>query len=427
MQSSSAEKIENREWRIEFLATGSELLDGSIYDRHTKYLAGQLRPLGFKIARTNIVSDDVNEIHEALVEVTKRSDIVLVSGGLGPTTDDRTLEVAAKCFGSGLVESPRARQNVLRMVKRHKRRKLNDGHRKMFLVPKGSQVIANLAGAAPAVQWDIGDRHLFFLPGPPHEFSNVIEHQFLPWLSKHSPKKSEQLLIFKVFGWAESDLSILMSKIKLPAEVSDVGFRTTLPENHIKIFVQASSRAESLRILKTPIAQIRKQLGSALFTEDSTESFEASVVRRLIKTKKKIALAESCTGGLVSSMITAVPGSSKTFERGFVTYSNEAKMESLGVSAFSLKKHGAVSEQVAKEMAMGALKNSNANIAISITGIAGPTGGTKSKPVGTVWLGRAEKKSGKTNIETKLLRLNYDRHLNQRFTAYVAMDWLVNS
>lgn len=416
-------KKKKADLRIEVLATGNELLDGSILDRHTQSIATKLKPTGLKISRMGIVSDEIEELRLGLLESFSRSDVVIVSGGLGPTTDDRTLEVAAKCFGSEMIEDRGAKENVKNLLKRFGRlEKLNDGHRKMFLIPKGSKALSNIAGAAPAVQWQIGDKTLFFLPGPPHEFNRVFDEHLISWFRKRATTEGQFLFVLKVFGWPESSLSQLVEKIKLPAGVEE-GFRTSLPENHIKFFVKSASEAAAKKKIAPVLKKLKSKLGDDLFSE-SMDSFEESIFNKLLKNKSVVSIAESCTGGLASSMLTAVNGSSKVFDRSFVTYSNEAKIDLLGVSAKTLSKHGAVSKETAIEMAEGALARSKANRSISITGIAGPTGGNSTKPVGTIWMARAVK-GRKT--ETKLLKLHYERDLNRKYSAYAALHWLAQA
>jgi len=408
-----------KDLKIEIVLTGNELLDGTTLDRHTQYLAERLRKLGFQIEQTCVVPDNEDKIRWAITEAALRSSAVIVTGGLGPTSDDLTLEVAAKAFGSNLVLSKRAQQNVMKRLKKLGRSKANESHRKMFFIPKGSKVLSNSAGAAPAIQWEKGDCSLFFLPGVPLEFRSVLDQHVLPWFEKRAPRQMNFLFVLKTFGWAESDLNALVKQMKIPSGVS-VGFRTTLPENHIKIFVQESSKTRAQKKTHSFLDKLRRELGDKLFGENEI-SFEESVFQKLLAKKSKVAIAESCTGGLISSMLTQVPGSSRVLDRAFITYSNEAKIEMLGVRQQSLQKYGAVSREVALEMAKGAFQHSNANRAVAVTGIAGPSGGTKTKPVGTIWMARALKNK---KAEAKLLQLSFDRNLNQRYTAYAALHWL---
>lgn len=402
----------------ELILTGNELLDGSIADQHVQALTSIFSEYGHRIVRAQIVSDDPDELLMAFQTAKSRSAQIFVTGGLGPTTDDRSLELAARAMGSKLYRSPEAETNVREALARMGRKALNPGHEKMMLVPTGARALSNKAGTAPAVFWEVDDKEFFFLPGPPNEFHQIVEDHVRPWLKNKSAKQSH-LFIFKVFGRPESELSLLMERAPVDKDIT-IGFRTVLPENHIKALVPAENREAAYSRLKNLREFLYQALGKSLFTEED-KSFEEVIVQSLGVKGLKVALAESCTGGLACHMLTKVSGSSSVVDRGFVTYSNEAKIEMLGVQASSLETFGAVSEEVAQEMAVGALKNSKADIAVSITGIAGPGGGSEHKPVGTVCFAKASDQA----VESKKLHFPFDRHRNQAFAAYTALQCLV--
>ncbi|MBN8555855.1 MAG: CinA family nicotinamide mononucleotide deamidase-related protein [Deltaproteobacteria bacterium] len=412
--------------RIETIATGNELLDGSIIDSNSQRLANAIRPFGFKVTRTTIVPDTEEEISQALSDAAMRADVVIVSGGLGPTSDDLTLLVAAKTFGVMLIKDKKAEEIVLRRLKAFNR-KANPGHTKQMFIPEGASALTNHEGSAPGVEWEIGDRRFFFLAGVPREFEFVLENHLVPFFKKTAEKLSqkdgEHRFILKTFFQPESALNEMIQKLKVPAGVT-MGYRTHLPENHLKFFVEASSRAAAKKKISGLVKSIYKKIGSDIFSDDSNSEsleFEESIFQSLLKQKTLVSIAESCTGGLASSMLTRVAGSSKVLDRGFVTYSNQAKMDLLGVKSAALQKHGAVSKQVALEMAEGALKNSLAKKAVAITGIAGPSGGTSEKPVGTVWIALASAKK----TEAKLFHFNWNRReMIQKFSAYYALKML---
>ncbi len=403
------------ESRIEVIATGNELLDGTIADTNTQRLALKLKPLGLRIDRSSVIADDPQTISRALVEAASRSQIIIVSGGLGPTTDDLTLDVAAQTFGVPLIQSQVALQNVLRRLKKFGR-KANAGNLKQSYVPEGSRVLQNDEGTAPGIEWKIGDRVFYFLPGVPREMTHLVDRHVLPSLQKRRSVAGKFLFTVKIYGMPESELSAWVQKLKRPRGV-EVGFRTHLPENHIKFDVTAPSEKAALKIVQPLLKKCRQKFGSKFFGLDQV-SFAQALVEEFKKAKKTLVLAESCTGGLTSSMVTSVAGSSAVFLQGYITYSYEAKTQLLEVSKESLTKFGAVSEAVAREMALGARRQSGADVAVSITGIAGPGGGTPQKPVGTVWLAVSTARSTKT----KLLRLSYNRELNQRASAYAALQ-----
>jgi len=409
--------------RIEVVATGNELLDGGVVDTNTNRLALAMQPLGFRILRTTVVPDSKEEIHRAVTDAVIRSDLVFISGGLGPTTDDITLEVVAKAFGSKLIEDAHAKMNVLRRLKAWGRKRPNRGHRKQFFIPDGATVLRNSQGTAPGIHWQLGDRDVFFLPGVPNEFELIVRTEILPILKKKfasaGSNSKEFLYLFKVFWKPESELNELMRKLKIASPKTKVGFRTKLPENHIKLLISANNERAAEKVVAPIRKMLKKKLGSALFSEGSM-SFEEGVLDYLRKKKWTLALAESCTGGLTASMITKVSGSSAFFERGYITYSNLAKEQLLGVRAETLKSFGAVSQQTAIEMAEGARHRAQVDVAVAITGIAGPTGGTKAKPVGTIWIAASTKNA----TRTRLLQLPFSREMNQRFSAYAALQMI---
>lgn len=404
--------------KIETVSTGNELLDGSIVDTNTQGLSLALRPLGLDLQRSTIVPDFPAFISHAVVEAVQRAHVVIISGGLGPTSDDLTLETVANAFGKELIHSKKAEKNVLNRLKKFKRTRVTEGHRKQMKVPEGATVLENQEGSAPGIRLTCGQTSLFFLPGIPREYNYILDRHVLPYLRRLTDGQGEYLFVLKVFGWAESALNDLVHSFNIPEGI-EIGFRTTLPENHLKFRVRARSRVEAEKKFRPLKRSIVQKLGTDLFSDDGA-SFEESIFNGLMKKKAIVAIAESCTGGLVSSMITKVSGSSQILDRGFVTYSNQSKNDLLGVDLKTLEKYGAVSEEVAREMATGALKNSKANRALAITGIAGPSGGSRYKPVGTIWIAVASAR----RLKSMKLELHFDRELNQKYSAYAALSML---
>lgn len=393
---------------IEVIATGNELLDGTTADTNTQRLALVLRAYGLKIHRTTVIADDPQVISRALAEASVRSNLVVVSGGLGPTTDDITLDVAASTFGVPMVENALAKKNVLDRLKRI-RRKANPGNLKQAFIPKGAKVLKNPEGTAPGVEWTVGQCQFFFLPGVPREFQFILEHSIRPVVAKVASIERQYLFPTGVFGVPESEMSEWVKTLSLPRNIY-VGFRTHLPENYIKwdIIERSEKRARATAAKLNKICL--KKFGSKVFSLQG-ESFGESVVQTLIRQRKTVALAESCTGGLASSMLTSVSGSSAVFQRGYVVYSNDSKVDLLGVSEKTLQRYGAVSEETAIEMAVGARERAQVDLAVSITGVAGPSGGTRQKPVGTVWLAVSSSKG----VVTRRLQLSFTRELNKNF------------
>jgi nicotinamide-nucleotide amidase len=409
--------------RFEVIATGNELLDASILDRHTHSIGQALRERGWRLQRAQTLPDSFTDLSQAFLEAALRSEVVFVTGGLGPTSDDLSLEVAAKTFDRPMREFKQAKENVLNRMKFLGRKQLNPGHKKQMLAPSGAVILKNTQGTAPGVELSVGACRFYFLPGVPKEFKVVFHQQVLPRIERNFPhRKIVDRLILKVFGWPESEINQLVIKLKFPDFV-EFGYRTHFPENHLKLGVPTKLTSEQRSRFQRKYARLLKVLEKDVFSDSWEESFEESFVRRMIHRKKTVSLAESCTGGLVSSMITKVSGSSKVLDRAFVTYSNEAKMDLLGVKAASLKKFGAVSAEVVEQMANGALKNSGASRSVSISGIAGPTGGSRKKPVGTVWFGLAD-----SHFRTKVHQEFFEglsREEIQIKAAYLALSWIL--
>ncbi len=405
--------------KIEVLCTGHELLDGSIADTNTQRLAVKLRSLGLRIQRTTIVPDETSQIAEAATQAASRSQYVIVSGGLGPTSDDITLEAIAHAFGREMVFHKEAKANVLARLRFLKRKIMNKSQQKQFYAPAHALILRNDFGTAPGVQVEFGKTIFFFLPGVPREFNHLLEKYLIPFFETKKDREFEYLFQLKVLGWPESLLNELMKKMKVPKGV-EIGYRTSLPENHIKFHIRSASKKAAEKKLSPLIRKLENRISeSGMCWREHT--FEEEVLIQLLKQKSVVSTAESCTGGQISSMMTSVSGASKVFDRGFITYSNEAKIDLLGVKEKTLIKYGAVSEETAIEMAKGALKNSKATKSVAVTGIAGPAGGTKQKPVGTVWIAAATA----TKVRTKLLKLNFSRELNQRYSAFEALRLLI--
>jgi nicotinamide-nucleotide amidase len=407
--------------RIEIIATGDELLDGSIADTNTQRLAQFLAPCGLRPHRTTVVPDDKQVLSQVMAEAALRSDIILVSGGLGPTTDDLTLEVAAQTFGARLVPSAAAKKNILQRLKKMKRKVVNPSQWKQALIPEGAHVLLNEEGTAPGIKWNVGDRTFFFLPGVPRELIHLWQKHLAAYFLKIAPPQGLYLVSLRFMGVPESELNEWMKSQKIPAGVQ-VGYRTHLPENHIKFHVRAASALAASRQVASLIKKAQRDYGKKCLGT-SGQSLEAQVIEVFSKKKATLAVAESCTGGQIAAALTSVSGASKVFLQGWITYSNESKVRELGVNPKTLEKFGAVSEQTAREMAAGALVHSGSSVAVAVTGIAGPSGGTPQKPVGTIWLAVALQKKKRIEVKTQLLQLPYNRELNQKFTVAKALAW----
>jgi nicotinamide-nucleotide amidase len=368
--------------RIEVLNTGTELLLGSTLNTHGRWFGQELMKLGLRVQRQVTVPDG-EAILEALRECIRRADAVIVTGGLGPTSDDLTREATAEVIGCELIEDEAAMRSLEHFFA-IRNKPMADSNRKQALVPVGADVLPNPNGTAPGVYVPprlnkAANCAIFLLPGPPRELYPMFRNEVAPRLVALSGLEQVPSVVeFKLSGVGESDVQ---QRVDAPLhEVPD-----------LEVGYCAHIGQVDLRLIGTPEAVaagsgIVRSLYPTEITSDDGSSMEASLVRLLREKGWKLATAESCTGGLISSTITDAPGSSAVFTYGFVTYANEAKRDLLGVSEQDLAEHGAVSEPVVRAMARGALKASGADIAVAVTGIAGPDGGTPEKPVGTVWI-----------------------------------------
>jgi nicotinamide-nucleotide amidase len=401
---------------VELLATGDELLTGQIVDTNSAWLMDRLWDLGVMARRKTLVADDRDDLLSAIRETTGRSDLVVMSGGLGPTEDDLTAEVVAAAMGVPL-ELDLPSLEAIRERFRKFGREMTPNNAKQARFPRGATVIANRFGTAPGFSVRLGRGELVALPGVPVEYRGLSEEWVLPAISARVGSVPAFRLV-KLLAVPESHADQAMRPIMDDPENRDVrfGYRAHWPEIHVKWAVPGpDAEAHADRIL----ARVRAIFGPSVFAEGKDE-LAPLVVAQLTRRGERVALAESCTGGMVAQMLTAVPGSSNVFELGVVAYANDVKTGVVGVPAELLAAHGAVSEPVARALAEGIRRRGRANWGIGITGIAGPTGGTDEKPVGTVWM--ALSGPGGTQALHRVFRGDRDRV--RRTASYEALDML---
>ncbi|MBI4412567.1 MAG: competence/damage-inducible protein A [Deltaproteobacteria bacterium] len=371
--------------QTEIITIGDELLSGNVIDTNTAYLSDQLWLKGIEVAYHTGVRDDAEKIKEALLHAATRAELVLVCGGLGPTADDFTIEVAAKAFKRKLVPDQHY-LHYLENLFRQWGRPLTETSRKQAYVPLGAKTFQNRVGTAPGIGLKFKKTRVYFMPGVPKELKQLFHDFILPeilTLRKKTDVFESKML--KCFGSAEADLDSALKDMyvnRVDIENVRIGFRAHFPETFIKLSAWDKNADHAKKRLHDVEAKIRERIGKYVYGEGD-DTLEGVLGALLVKKKKTLAAAESCTGGLTAHRITNVPGASKYFLGGVVSYSNESKTVVLGVSPETLKKHGAVSGQTAIEMAQGIRRATRADYAVAITGIAGPTGGTTDKPVGT--------------------------------------------
>ena len=370
--------------RAEILAVGTEILLGDIIDTNTQYLSKRLADLGIDVYYQKTVGDNEERLIKSLEESFKRSDLVITTGGLGPTNDDITKEVAAKYFGKELVFSEYHWQLIKGYFKQMNKEP-SENNKKQAFIPEESIILENNNGTAPGTIISKDNKTIIILPGPPKEMKLMFEESVIGYLEKYSQNNIISKTL-KICGIGESSVE---------NKVIDIINRQTNPtiapyakehEAILRITAKANNKEEGYKLIESVELEIRNILGDYIYGVDE-DTLEEVVAKLLVKNKMTIAVAESCTGGLVSSNLINYSGISEVFMEGCVTYSNEAKINRLGVNKETLNTFGAVSEEVAKEMAEGIAKTSNARIGLSTTGIAGPGGGSTDKPVGLVYTG----------------------------------------
>ena len=371
--------------KAEIISIGTELLLGHIVNTNAAYLGGKLAELGIDLYYQTTDGDNHQRITESLRMAVSRTDIILLTGGLGPTVDDITTMTVAKFVGRRLVLNKTVLKDLKDYFKLRKVRFPSDNVRQAYL-PEGAKWIRNRVGTAPGLITDCMGKVIICLPGPPRELYPMFEDDMIPYLRKRF--KSAWVLKTRTIKTVGLPESLVNNKVKdllrLPPPTT-VGIYAKLREVHLVIMAKAANEKAANRAIAKVEGKIRARLGENIFGYDD-DTLESSVGRKLITQKKTIAVAESCTGGLISSRLTDVSGSSKYFVRGAVPYSNEVKVKYIGVSPGTLKKYGAVSRQVALELARGIRTIMDVDIGLGATGIAGPTGGTSTKPVGLVYI-----------------------------------------
>jgi len=405
----------------EILSTGDEIRSGALIDSNSAYIAQRLEEIGFPVLRHTSVGDDVDIIVSTLKEIGSRSDIAVVTGGLGPTTDDLTAEAAAKAAGVELKLDEVALSSIERFFKRLNR-PMSETNRKQAMLPEGSERLDNPIGTAPGFMLKVDRCHFFFLPGVPAEMILMLSDKVLPRLVKLRGIDQSYFLVktISTFGLPESTTGEKIADLTSAFPDIKLGLRAKFPEIQIKLYVNGDDENKLNDLVEKATEWVLEQIGNRVFATDGSAMEE--IIGRLIKEKKAtLAIGESCTGGLISHWLTNVPGSSDYFLFSGVAYSNEAKINVLGVSRETLERYGAVHEETVKEMAEGARRLSGATYGIATSGIAGPDGGTEDKPVGTVCIGIASP----MGVEGRRFFFPFgERTRNKQIFAMTALDLL---
>ena len=412
---------------VELINTGSELMLGRVLNTHQQWLCRRLADLGYVVTRQVAVADTGSAIEQAVREALGRADLIITTGGLGPTSDDITRDLVAQLLGRQLHEDAGVLANIERFFSERKR-PMPASTRVQALVPEEATVLHNAHGTAPGLVMEVKPNRfrevrqsswLVMLPGPPRELRPMFDELVVPLLRRELPL--ECAFVCRTLRTTGIGESLVQDRINAPlaalvAAGLEVGYCARIWQVDVRL---AATGPEAARLVREAEAVVRALLAKQIFGEEDAE-LESVVVRLLTERKQTLALAESCTGGGIAHRVTNVPGASAVLLAGLVTYCNEAKAKFLGVRAATLIAHGAVSEPVAREMAEGARRETGADFALSVTGIAGPTGGSEAKPVGTVFIALASARG-----TAVLKQFNpYDRETFKQATANQALEML---
>jgi len=402
--------------KVTILAIGDELLSGRTLDTNSHFLSGKLAETGGEVLETRVLRDEAEQIEKALRDALSSSDMVITTGGLGPTTDDLTRFSVAKVAGRELKEDSASIQRLEERA-RAKGRELYENGRLQALFPEGSKIIENPTGTANSFITEIEQVSVFSLPGVPRELKYLTEHELLPFIAGRFPgTKIRQSCYLHCFGYSESWVGSVVEGLEI-GDSFNVAYRPDFPEIMLTITGREGVSPGDLEKVRD---SIEGALAGVAYSSNKKDSLEEHVSCLLRDTGQIVAIAESCTGGLLSSRLVAIAGASEIFSQGLVTYSNSSKVSLLGVSEESLNTYGAVSSEVAREMAKGLLEHSKADFSLVTTGIAGPGGGSEDKPVGTVYIGIGHR-DGVTVIRREF---PYSRSQFRQITASSALDLL---
>jgi len=402
----------------EIVAVGSELLTPQRLDTNSLYLTDQLNSLGVELVMKMVVGDDRRRLAEAVRAALSRSEIVIITGGLGPTEDDVTRDAVAQAIG----RSQSFHQDICDWIEaRFKRmnRVMVENNRRQAFVIDGAEILENDRGTAPGQWINEHGRIIMLLPGPPNELKAMFSAQCMPKLERLLPPQVIRTRFYRVAGMPESDLDQLIAPVYTKYENPATTILAAPSDIQFHLRARCADEASALAVLAEVGGEIEQLLGDRIYSTDG-RPLEAAVGAMLARKNATLAVAESCTGGMLAERITSVAGSSNYFLGGFLTYTNRMKIEILGIDPAELEQHTAVSEFTAEAMARGAKERTGASYALSVTGVAGPDGGTEESPVGTVWIGLANA----TESQARRYRFLGDRERIRGLATQTALDLL---
>jgi nicotinamide-nucleotide amidase len=405
--------------RAALLAIGDEVLRGEISNTNDAFIAERLFEAGYELAEQTVVSDDPQAIRTALVRLRAEMDVVIATGGLGPTEDDRTVDVVAELLVTGTSPDEPSLEAMKKRFSTHGF-ELTPNNLRQVRVPNGAKALPNTAGIAPGFVVSLGTADAFFLPGVPREMEKMFTDEVLPRLQRRLVEMGGPRPVTRtwhLYGMGESHIDHRLAGILTGIDGATLHFRTSNPVNHVKLVVRGEDEAASRATLERVEAELRKRIGPGIYGIDG-ETFPSAVAKSLKAQEATLAIAESCTGGMAGELVTSESGASAFFRGSIVAYADEVKIGVLGVKPETIADFGAVSEPTAREMAEGAKRVCGSAVAVAITGIAGPEGGAPDKPVGTVCF--AVCGPGTTRASTKLFAGGRERV--RLAAAYYALD-----
>ncbi len=403
--------------KAEIISVGTEILLGDIVNTNAQYISKRLADIGISVYYQTVVGDNAERMKRAYELAFSRADLVITSGGLGPTQDDLTKEIAAEYFNKELILDQDSLDKIKGLFQKMSR-PMSESNIKQAMMPKDCIILVNNNGTAPGCVIEKDKKKMILMPGPPREMKAMFEESVVPYLEKYTDGK----LVSKIIRFADIGESSMEEIVK---DLINDGVNPTVApyakENEciLRITAKSKTEEEAYELIKPIEEEIRKRLGKYIYGVGET-TLDFVIGETLLKKKLTISTAESCTGGLLAGTLINYPGISSAFLEGAVTYNNEAKIKRLGVKKETLEKYGAVSNETAGEMARGIALSAGTDIGISTTGIAGPEGGTEDKPVGLVYIGLFIK----GNVKTKELRMSGDRDRIRKRTVREALSWL---
>ena len=406
---------------VELISVGTEILLGNIVNTNAAYLSEKLAALGLSCYHQSVVGDNEERLEAAIRLAVSRSDIVILGGGLGPTKDDLTKEVTARVFGKELYEDAHSKERIMDyFLRMGKKAVITENNWKQAMVPEGAIVIDNDNGTAPGIiMEDENGKIAILMPGPPNELKPMFEGFVYPYLNKLQPEGIYSKMV-KLCGIGESQAETMISDLLEEQTNPTLAPYAKTGEVHLRVTAKALNEEKADELMQPMMDELYKRFGSLIYTTDENVTLEESIVSMLKEKQMTLTTAESCSGGLLAGRIMNVPGASSVYNEGYITYSNAAKEKLLGVKHETLEKYGAVSEETAYEMAVGAAQAAGADAALSVTGIAGPDGGTAEKPVGLVYVGCYV--NGKVRVEE--FRFTGNRSKNRDYAVVRALTLL---